>query len=422
MDLEIAKPITLPCGLTFPNRLVKASMAENWGDRDKLPNGKLIETYRMWADGGWGMVLTGNVQVDVTYLVDANDHAVNDRVPREKLLSSWTKWAKASKRNGTPAIMQINHPGRQTIIGAGHRSLFAKSLAPSAIPLQLGDGIIPRILSAFVFGTPKEMTRADIQHAVSSFAEAAKLASEAGFAGVQIHAAHGFLLAQFLGAKTNQRTDEYGGTAKNRARIVIDIIHAIRKEVPNGFCVGIKLNSVDHQSQKDLHECIEQLQGIVTAGIDFLEISGGSDEDPTMVHGKTTPKSGRSAAREAFFLDFAKAIRQEFRHVPLVVTGGFRTRQGMEAAVREGACDMVGIARPAVLNPSLPKNTIFNKDIKDGDAKAYAMSVPVPWLVKTLGIKVMAAGTETIWYRKQIHKMLTRAPPHFTWDSQAPTS
>lgn len=281
-ELEIATPFTLPCGLTFPNRLVKAALAESWADKDRLPSEQLIRTYGTWADGGWGMVLTGNVQVDVAYLGTPEDNAFNDRIPRDQLLASWKRWAQTTNEHGTPTLMQINHPGRQSMIGAGTRGLFAKSIAPSPIPLQLGDGILPRALSALVFGTPREMTVEDIRDVVARFAETAKLASEAGFAGAEIHAAHGYLLAQFLSARSNQRADAYGGTARNRARIVVEVIHAVRAAVPKGFCVGVKLNSVDHQSPLELQECIEQLEDITAAGVDFLEISGGTYEDPTV--------------------------------------------------------------------------------------------------------------------------------------------
>ncbi|KND92471.1 NADH oxidase [Tolypocladium ophioglossoides CBS 100239] len=407
-DLEIATPITLPCGLTFPNRLVKAALAEGWSDNDKLPSKELIRTYGTWADGGWGMVLTGNVQVDMTYLGTPEDNAFNDRIPRDQLLASWREWARATNRHGTPTLMQINHPGRQSMIGAGSRSVFAKSIAPSPLPLRLGDGILARAISALVFGTPREMTVPDIQDVIARFAETAKLAHEAGFAGVQIHAAHGYLLAQFLSASSNQRADAYGGTARNRARVVVEVIQAVRAAVPKDFCVGIKLNSVDHQSPLELQECIEQLEDVAAAGVDFLEISGGAYENPTMVlDGNEPTQTASTLAREAFFLDFAKAIREKFSHVPLVVTGGFRTRQGMEAAVREGACDMVGIGRPAVLNASLPKNIIFNAEVKDGAAKVYARRVAVPWIAKKLGMRAIAGGAETTWYQKHMHGMLT---------------
>lgn len=281
-DLETAKPITLPCGLTFPNRLAKAAMAEGWGDKKRLPHERLVETYGAWADGGWGMVLTGNVQIDEAYLGTPEDNAVNERLSHDEHLASWKKWAEVCNRNKTPTIMQLNHPGRQSLPGAGSHGYFGKTVAPSPVPVQLGKNIITRIISALVFGTPRELTEEEIKGVVQRFANGAKLASEAGFSGVQIHGAHGYLLAQFLSAKTNQRTDKYGGSPKNRARIVVEVIEAIRAVVPKTFAVGIKLNSVDHQSEKELAECIEQLEEICREGLDFLEISGGTYENPTV--------------------------------------------------------------------------------------------------------------------------------------------
>jgi 2,4-dienoyl-CoA reductase-like NADH-dependent reductase (Old Yellow Enzyme family) len=176
--------------------------------------------------------------------------------------------------------MQINHPGRQSPLGAGTRGFWDKTISPSPIPLRLGDGLIAKALRSFLFGTPREMTTSDIDNVVEQFASTAQLASKAGFDGVEIHAAHGYLLAQFLSADSNHRSDTYGGSPAARAKIVIEIIQAIRHRVPPSFSLGIKLNSVDHQSSKAMEECIEQIRLILDAGVDFLEISGGSYEDP----------------------------------------------------------------------------------------------------------------------------------------------
>ncbi|KAM0262782.1 hypothetical protein ACHAQJ_001576 [Trichoderma viride] len=403
-ELKLQEPITLPCGLTLPNRLSKAAMAESWAEKDYLPGERIYKLYETWAEGGWGSVLTGNVQVDVRHLGSTWDMSPNENIDREKILASWKNWAKASSKNGTPVIMQINHPGRQSPAGNGTRGYFEKSIAPSPIPLHLGDGILAKLVTALVFGSPQEMTIDDVQHVIARFVETAKLAAEANFAGVELHAAHGYLLSQFLNPASNQRQDEYGGSPKARAKIVVDIIKAVREAVPKSFCVGIKLNSADFKDKEQLAACIEQVKEITDAGVDFLEISGGSYEDPQMVQG---PKSESTLSREAFFLDFAKEIRGRFRHVPLMVTGGFRTREVMESALREDACDIIGIARPAALNPSLPKNLIFNKEVKDEDAKAYTRKAPDLLLPKLLGVKLMAGGAETDWYMKQMRSMPT---------------
>lgn len=279
-SLTIAKPITLPCGLTLPNRLAKAAMAEGWGDKNMLPHPELIKTYQLWADGNWGMILTGNVQVDAAYMGTPDDNAVSDAVSRHGLVSSWTAWAAASNENGTPVIMQINHPGRQSTLGAGTRSYLAKAIGPSAIPVNLGPGIIAKASSALVFGTPRAMSLDDVDDVAERFATAAKLAHEAGFAGVQVHCAHGYLLAQFLSSKTNTRTDEYGGAPRQRAKIVVRIIKAIQAVVPRAFCIGIKINSVDHQTPGELQSGLEQLDEIIKLRVDFIEISGGTYENP----------------------------------------------------------------------------------------------------------------------------------------------
>lgn len=408
---HLSKPITLPCGLVLPNRLVKAAMAEHLSDSNMLPTPGMSTAYAAWAEGGWGMVLTGNVHVDAASIGAPGDAAVNTSAFTEaEILANWKTWAQSFKGHDAPTVMQINHPGRQSPAGAGTRGFFAKNVAPSAIPLKLGDSWVQAVMSKLVFGTPRAMTVEEIQTVVRQFADTARMAAEAGFHGVQIHGAHGYLLAQFLSASSNERTDAYGGSPKARAKIVVEIVKACREATPKGFAVGIKLNSVDHQSATDMRECIEQLEAIRDAGIDFLEISGGSYEDPVMFLGTddekaVKPTSGRTAAREAFFMEFARAIRDNFKDVPLCVTGGFRTRQGMEAALEEGACEMVGLGRPAVLNPALPKNVILNKAVKDEDAKAYARKIEAGAFMKFLGGRAVGAGVESSWYSTKIGEM-----------------
>lgn len=178
--------------------------------------------------------------------------------------------------------MFLCHPGRQIA--------FKKDkIAPSAIPMDFGDALIPRLLNALVFGTPRAMTADEIAATIRRFAEAARLVAAAGFAGVELHAAHGYLLAQFLSARSNARTDAYGGGAVARARIVADTVRAIREVVPPAFCVGAKLNSVDVGRAADLGDCLEQVRAIADAGIDFPEISGGTPEDPIFSTGPGGP-------------------------------------------------------------------------------------------------------------------------------------
>jgi len=232
---------------------------------------------------------------------------------------------------------------------------------------------------------------------------------------VEVHAAHGYLLAQFLSGGSNKRGDGYGGGARGRARIVGEVVGAIRQATAwkGGFAVGVKVNSVDYQrgrgegkgdgEEEELRECLEQVRVIVEAGVDFIEVSGGSYKDPTMNTGPEgfeeqvgMKKSARTAAREAFFLEFARAIRAEFPDVPLVVTGGFRSRKGMEGAVRGGDCDMVGLARAAVLNPLLPASVVLNSEVRDEDATLYVKRLKTPWYLRFLGIRAIGVGIESV--------------------------
>ncbi|PWY80731.1 FMN binding oxidoreductase [Aspergillus sclerotioniger CBS 115572] len=411
MTSIISQNLTLKCGLQLENRLVKAAMAEHMADGNSLPTELHDRAYAEWGRGGWGMLLTGNVQVDRMYLGGAGDNTVNPAI-EDELIRRWKSWAAASTSHGTPTVMQISHPGRQSPLGAGARCMFAKNVSPSAIPLDLGSGLMAKLTSAVVFGTPREMTQNDIDHVIQQFVYTARLAHRAGFQGVQLHAAHGYLLAQFLSAKTNRRTDSYGGLSAGRVKIVLEIIHAIRAAVPATFGVGIKLNSVDHQSKSELNSCIEQLKLIVEAGVDFVEISGGTYEDPRMMGATPQPvpeKSARTVAREAFFLEFARAIRAEFPGIPLMVTGGFRTRQGMEKALADGDCDMIGIGRPAVLHPTLPNDILLNADVPEERARLITQPISPSRLIKMTGIKSAGSGAESRWYSNEIQKMARSA-------------
>jgi 2,4-dienoyl-CoA reductase-like NADH-dependent reductase (Old Yellow Enzyme family) len=193
--------------------------------------------------------------------------------------------------------------------------------------MNIESGCLGRITTNVMFGTPREMTRPEIMETIQQFIDDAKQAYPAGFKGVELHGAHGYLMAQFLSPKTNVRTDEFGGTPPKRTKIVLRIIEGIRAATSSQFCVGIKMNSVDISEQGDggLNAGLEQMGLVIKAGIDFIEISGGSFEnfsflevDPPTVVLPTRKK--RTIEREAFFLDFAKRVRERYPNIPLMVT------------------------------------------------------------------------------------------------------
>ncbi|KAJ5707296.1 hypothetical protein N7488_007097 [Penicillium malachiteum] len=413
MPSPLADPVKLPCGLVLPNRLSKAAMAEQIA-RDNKPSKNLADAYEQWSRGGWGSILTGNVQVDVNHLGTPFDPALDGEYKGQTdLVAEWKAYADRCQKHGTPAIVQICHPGRQSFRGAGSRGLFGDTLAPSAVPMNLGDGLIERLLACLVWTTPREMSRADIEAVIRQFVDSARLMADAGFSGVEIHGAHGYLIDQFLNSKTNLRTDEYGGTPAKRARFVLEILTEIRKVVPATFCIGIKLNSADHSSAT-FEETMTQIGLLVDAGIDFMEISGGSYEDPVMMahrdhQNKSSEvnqelKSERTAAREAFFLEFAKEVRKRYPGLVLMLTGGFRSRVGAESAIRDGACDLVGIGRPAAVEPGFPLR-LLDESVGDEEAVCYLNKAPTPFYARWLPRALIGAGAESSYYARQIQRL-----------------
>ncbi|KAL5364888.1 hypothetical protein BJX96DRAFT_188172 [Aspergillus floccosus] len=375
-------------------------MAELMAGWSNTPNPAFVDLYDKW----------GNVQVDINHLGTPLDPALpGDYTGKEsnpELVSLWTQYAAACQQHGVPSIVQICHPGRQSVRVAGKRGIFAPTIAPSAIPLAMGDGWLDRIVSGIVFPAPREMTQADIDAVTRKFVDTARLMADAGFSGVQLHGAHGYLIDQFLNPKlrkqTNKRTDAYGGSPAARAKFVLDIIAATRAVVPARFAIGIKLNSADHSSDS-FEDTMTQIGLLVEAGIDFLEVSGGSYEDPKMM-GLDQPKSARTAAREAFFLEFATAVRERYPSLVLMLTGGFRTRAGAESAIAQGACDLVGIGRPAAVDPAFAR-LLLDESVAEEEARLVLNKVPMPWYAKLVPVRAVGAGLESSYYAEQIQRI-----------------
>jgi 2,4-dienoyl-CoA reductase-like NADH-dependent reductase (Old Yellow Enzyme family) len=319
-------PLDLPSGLRLPNRIAKAALSEALGDASNAPDDRLVTLYRRWAGGGYGLLVTGNIMVDRAHLGEPGNVAIEDDRDLPQLLA----WTKAAHDGGAAIFAQLNHPGRQSnLLAIGH-----KPVAPSAVPLALPGAAVPR-----------ELMVAEIEEIIERFATAAAVCEAAGFDGVQLHAAHGYLVTQFLSPLTNLRTDEWGGDADGRMRFLLEVIRRVRSRVSPGFAVAVKLNSADFQRGGFTED---DSRGVVAAiaqeGIDLIEVSGGNYESPAM----SGSAAASTRAREAYFLDYARSVRDAAGVVPIAVTGGFRTRSGMEEALSSGDCDVIGIARPTV--------------------------------------------------------------------------
>ena len=349
MNVSISKlfqSLTLPNGQTIPNRLCKAAMEENLSDEGQIPGDRLYQLYRSWAEGGVGLVLTGNVMVAPDALTGPGGVVLQ----KDTDIEPFKRWAEAGKPKDGQLWMQINHPGRQV-----YASMGETALSPSDKALDMGN------LSK-MFAQPRAMTEQEIEVLIQRFVATSKQAESAGFTGVQIHAAHGYLISQFLSPLTNLRSDQWGGDINNRSRVLIEIVKRIRQSVNPEFCVSVKLNSADFQKGGfDLNDAIAVIQILNELGVDLVELSGGSYESPAMqgrVTEKVVEKTERTLRREAYFVDFAREIAP-VATMPIMVTGGILRREVAEEALEKDSAgfgvEMLGIAQAMAFQPDLPK-------------------------------------------------------------------
>lgn len=340
--MSLFSPLTLPSGAVLRNRIAKAAMEENMADPDHAPSPALLELYQRWADGGAGLIITGNVTVDGRAMTGPGGVVLED----DRHLDRFRAWAQTARARGAQIWMQLNHPGRQMPAALGQ-----PAFAPSAVALEMGA------LSR-QFAPPKAMTEDHIASVIARFIRSAELAERAGFSGVEVHAAHGYLLSQFLSPLSNRRDDRWGGSLHNRARLLLEIVQGVRATVSPTFAVAVKLNSADFQrggfSPEDARAVVEMLAPL---GVDLVELSGGSYEAPAMTG---TARDSRSLAREAYFLDFARDIAT-VATMPLMVTGGIRRRVVAEQVLDSGMA-MVGIATALAIEPDLPQHWQQGRD------------------------------------------------------------
>lgn len=374
--LKLNTQFQLPNGSILKNRIAKSAMSENLGDKNHGPTPTLIKAYERWAKGGTGLIITGNVMVDSNALGEPRNVVVEDEKHMEKL----KQWA--ATVNGTDAHIwpQINHPGRQAL-----GNINKKVVGPSAVPVKVkGTGSL--------FKTPEPLSEEAILEIIERFGNTAKIMQKAGFTGVQIHGAHGYLVSQFLSPISNIRTDKWGGSLENRSRFALEIYRNIRKKVGNDFPIGIKINSADFQRGGFTEEESMEVVEILSAeGIDLIEISGGTYEKAAMMG---AVKKQSTIEREAYFLEYIEKARK-ITTTPLMLTGGFRTTSVMENAITSNQLDIVGIARPLAINPNIP-NEMFSGELQKIEA-------PFP---KT-GIKSIdnMGFLELGWYELQIKRL-----------------
>ena len=372
------QPLRLANGKVLRNRLVKSSMSEALGTYDNHATPELVKLYERWGASGIGMMLTGNVMIDRRALGEPGNVVIED----ESDLPLLKKWAQAGRAQGAALWVQLNHPGKQSPKGLNKRNF-----SPSAVPFHAD-------LASF-FETPQEASQSDILDVIERFGRSAAICKKAGFDGVQIHAAHGYLVSQFLSPLHNLRNDEWGGSAENRRRFVLAVYAEVRRQVGTDFSVGIKLNSADFQKGGFTEEeSMATIQALANAGIDLIEISGGNYEAPAMSGAFEKSKKSSTVQREAYFLEFAEKVRA-LVSVPLMVTGGFRTSSGMNTALNSGALDLVGVARLMAIDPEAPKALLQGKD---SPHKVKPISTGIK-PIDRMGIM------EILWYTLQLKRI-----------------
>ncbi len=372
MQSPLSQDLKLRSGAVLKNRICKSAMNEAIATGEGRVVRQFEVLYRTWAEGGAGLLVTGNVMVDKRHANEPLAVAVED--DRDALLLQL--WAKAAKSHGGQIWAQLNHPGKQS-----PKFLNSEPVAPSPIPL-----------ASEMFIPPRELSETEIWDIINRFARTAEILKDSGFDGVQLHGAHGYLISQFLSPNHNQRRDQWGGALENRMRFVTEVYKAIRAKVGKKFSVGIKLNSSDFQKGGFTNEeSIEVCKCLDKLGIDMIEISGGSWENPVNRKGNLKESTRK---REAYFLEFAEQLKLAVK-APIMVTGGFRSQAAMNEAIESGAIDVVGLARPLAVDPNMP-----NKLLK---GRNYVSSVqPI-----STGIKKIddMAIMEISWYTDQIRRM-----------------
>lgn len=410
MTVSIAEPLTLPCGAELPNRLCKAAMTEGLADPWLRATPRHDRLYRAWSEGGAGLLITGNVQIDRRVLERPGNVTIDvtdwDRVGPAGGMTALQRWTEAGTVAGNHLWMQISHAGRQS-----PRYVTGEPMGSSAVQLDLLGN----------YARPRELREQEILDFIKRFAHVAAIAREAGFTGVQVHGAHGYLISSFLSPVTNRRTDDWGGSLENRARFLLETVRATRRAVGGDFPVGLKLNSDDFRTGGFTNEdCLQVVRWLNDESIDLLEVSGGNYEQPRLLgysgredSAESEPKRESTVKREAYFLDYAEKIR-EVADMPMMVTGGFRSRDGMDAALAGGHCDVIGLGRPLCTDTDFPQRLLagdtdeaprYEQQVKLSNRRLLSGASPI-FLFKILNVLGQMG-----WYYNRLFELADGKPP-----------
>jgi 2,4-dienoyl-CoA reductase-like NADH-dependent reductase (Old Yellow Enzyme family) len=369
-------------------------MTEGLASPQGEPTEALERLYGIWSDGGAGLLLSGNVQIDGDHL-ERPGNVIIDGEPSEAMQRALSRWAAAGTRSGNHFWAQISHAGRQC-----QKIVNPQPKAPSAVKLGLPGG---------QFGEPQPMTEEDIEAVITGFARCAKVVIDAGFTGVQLHAAHGYLLSQFLSPRSNQRQDQWGGSLENRARLLLASVSRVRAAVGPSIPISVKLNSADFQRGGfDFDESLQVAKWLEQASVDLIEISGGTYEQPRLLNldgmepVEEQSVAASTRAREAYFVDFAEAMHKEVS-IPLMVTGGLRRLDAMKLALESGAADMIGIGRPMCVMTDAPAQLLAGaKELPRFEDTLSLLPKALRFLNGIKMVRTVGAFATQYWFYEQI--------------------
>jgi len=311
--------------MVLKNRFVRSATWEGLAAEDGSVTEKLTNKMVELAKGGVGLIITGHAFVSEEGKAGSWQLGVH----HDGLVDGLKKMATAVHNEGAKIVLQLAHAGAFAIGNPEKPDLIP--IAPSA------------------FKNSKEMSQEDIIRVVNCFAETAKRAQDAGFDGVQIHAAHGYLLSQFLSPYFNKRSDNYGGSVEKRAKIVVDILRAIREKVGNTFPVLIKMNSEDFlEGGLSVDDMLETTRILEQEGLDAIELSGG-----TIISNKLIPvRLHKHGENEPYYLETSKRLKATVK-IPLILVGGIRSYETSERIVLDGIADFIAMSRPFIREPFL---------------------------------------------------------------------
>jgi 2,4-dienoyl-CoA reductase-like NADH-dependent reductase (Old Yellow Enzyme family) len=316
--------------LSLPNRLVRSATAERMADDDGRLKEPLFKLYEELTVGGVGLIITGHMYVHPSGKV----HPEMTGIYSDDLLLDLERLARVIHERGGKVVAQINHGGMQCDPKA-----VTQTMAPSAIEAD------------FLEQPTREMTEEEIFSIIGAYSEATRRVKEAGFDGIQIHAAHGYLISQFLSPFANRRDDDWGGDRDRRMKFLREVARAVRNTVGNDFPMLIKLGMMDGVEGGLTPEAgVSVVRELDKMGFDAIEISGGISGRKNL----NTRKGIRSEADEAFFLPLAQKARPATA-LPILLVGGFRSMAVMERVLQEGAADFISLARPLISEPDFPR-------------------------------------------------------------------